>query len=192
MGGKNQQPVGVLAADGAVLRRHEQPLHELRRREVQYIAGAPYVGANVLMMPGPGGYLGEFMAWDRDDRQEGLGDQGAVSGLERRARHRRRGRVLRDAGRLVQGGRRRNRRAPLEVQAAAPASIGNPITYIGPGREAVRRDYSGVGGWFGLPVAANLSSRRPVRSAGGRRRGVRSGPRQGHRWAASLHVFALE
>ena len=32
--------------------------------EVKYMAGAPYVGANVLMFPGPGGHLGEFMAWD--------------------------------------------------------------------------------------------------------------------------------
>ena len=32
--------------------------------EVRYIAGAPYVGANVRIFAGPGGYQGEFMAWD--------------------------------------------------------------------------------------------------------------------------------
>ena len=32
--------------------------------EVKYTAGAPYVGANVLMFPGRGGHLGELLAWD--------------------------------------------------------------------------------------------------------------------------------
>lgn len=32
--------------------------------EVGYIAGTPYVGATVDMFAGPGGYRGEFMAWD--------------------------------------------------------------------------------------------------------------------------------
>ncbi len=32
--------------------------------EVAYIAGTPYVGATVDMYAGPGGYRGEFMAWD--------------------------------------------------------------------------------------------------------------------------------
>src|SRR5204862_4905213 len=32
--------------------------------EVGYIAGTPYVGAEVMMYPGPGGNRGEFMAWD--------------------------------------------------------------------------------------------------------------------------------
>ena len=31
---------------------------------VNYIAGTPYLGASVRMYPGPGGYQGEFMAWD--------------------------------------------------------------------------------------------------------------------------------
>ncbi len=32
--------------------------------EVNYIAGTPYLGASVRMYPGPGGYQGEFIAWD--------------------------------------------------------------------------------------------------------------------------------
>lgn len=31
---------------------------------VSYIAGTPYLGASVRMYPGPGGYQGEFIAWD--------------------------------------------------------------------------------------------------------------------------------
>jgi alcohol dehydrogenase (cytochrome c) len=32
--------------------------------ETSYIAGTPYVGAEVMMYPGPGGNRGEFLAWD--------------------------------------------------------------------------------------------------------------------------------
>jgi len=32
--------------------------------DVRYIAGTPYVGATADMFAGPGGYRGEFMAWD--------------------------------------------------------------------------------------------------------------------------------
>ena len=44
--------------------------------EVKYQAGQPYVGAIVVSQPGPGGNRGEFIAWDPNDRQEGLGHQG--------------------------------------------------------------------------------------------------------------------
>ena len=62
-------------------------------------------------MPGPGGHRGEFTAWDPVSGKKVVGDQGELPGLERRARHRGRRRLLRHDGRLVQGGRR-----------AAPAS----------------------------------------------------------------------
>jgi alcohol dehydrogenase (cytochrome c) len=32
--------------------------------EANYIAGTPYLGADVRMYPGPGGYQGELVAWD--------------------------------------------------------------------------------------------------------------------------------
>ena len=32
--------------------------------EANYIAGTPYLGADVKMYPGPGGYQGELVAWD--------------------------------------------------------------------------------------------------------------------------------
>jgi hypothetical protein len=33
-------------------------------QEANYIAGTPYVGANVRIFAGPGGNRGEFSAWD--------------------------------------------------------------------------------------------------------------------------------
>ena len=38
--------------------------------DVGYIAGTPYVGATVDMFAGPGGYRGEFMAWDPVQRKK--------------------------------------------------------------------------------------------------------------------------
>ena len=32
--------------------------------QTNYIAGTPYVGADVIMKPGPGGNRGELTAWD--------------------------------------------------------------------------------------------------------------------------------
>jgi glucose dehydrogenase len=32
--------------------------------EANYIAGTPYLGADVRMYPGPGNYQGELVAWD--------------------------------------------------------------------------------------------------------------------------------
>ena len=37
---------------------------------VGYIAGTPFVGATVDMYAGPGGYRGEFMAWDPVQRKK--------------------------------------------------------------------------------------------------------------------------
>jgi alcohol dehydrogenase (cytochrome c) len=37
---------------------------------VGYIAGTPFVGAEVDMYAGPGGYRGEFMAWDVIERKK--------------------------------------------------------------------------------------------------------------------------
>ena len=41
--------------------------------EVGYIAGTPFVGATVDMYAGPGGYRGEFMAWDPVQQEESRG-----------------------------------------------------------------------------------------------------------------------
>ena len=107
--------------------------------EANYIAGTPYLGADVKMYPGPGGYQGELVAWDVAHNRKAWGvKEDEVSRLQRRARHRRRRRVLRDDGRMVQGGRRANRDRALEV----PRRVGHrrqPDHLSRAGRQAVRR-----------------------------------------------------
>ena len=43
---------------------------DFKTAEVGYIAGTPYVGATVDMYAGPGGYRGEFAAWDPVKRKK--------------------------------------------------------------------------------------------------------------------------
>ena len=93
-----------------------------RPTQASYIAGTPYVGADVKMYAGPGGHRGVFTAWDPVARAQGLGDRGELPGLERRARHRRRRRVLRHHGRLVQGGRRAGAASCCGSSRPAPGS----------------------------------------------------------------------
>ena len=94
----HQQPVHGLRGHRGQLHRG----HAVRRREREDArrAGRPPRRAHGV---GP------------RDRQEGVGDQGELPGLERRRRHRRRRRLLRDDGRLVQGGGRAHRRGAVAV-----------------------------------------------------------------------------
>src|SRR4029450_1290631 len=64
MGGKNQQPVSYSPLTKLIYAGTNNLCMNYEGVEVQYIAGAPSVGANVRIFPGPGGYQGEFMAWD--------------------------------------------------------------------------------------------------------------------------------
>ena len=129
--------------------------HALRRRR----------GAHVK--PGPGGHRGEFTAWDIRAGREVWTHQGELPGLERRARHRRRRRLLRHDGRLVQSRRRAHRRAACGSSRPASGIIGQPTTYRGPDGKQYVAILSGVGGWAGAIVVGRPRRRAtaPPRSA---------------------------
>ena len=110
-GAKDWNPSAYSPRTGLLYIPHENLCMDWENVQANYIAGTPYVGANVVMKAGPGGNRGEFTAWDPVAAQAGVEDQGRPAAVERRARHRRRPGLLRNHGRLVQGGGR-----------AAPAS----------------------------------------------------------------------
>ena len=64
MGGKNQQPAAFSPSTKLIYAGINNLCMNYEGVEVQYIAGAPYVGANVRIFAGPGGNQGEFIAWD--------------------------------------------------------------------------------------------------------------------------------
>lgn len=49
---------------------HQHLCMDFKTGEVGYIAGTPYVGATLNMYAGPGGYRGEFAAWDPVKRKK--------------------------------------------------------------------------------------------------------------------------
>ena len=134
--------------------------------EVKYTAGQPYVGAIVRMFPGPGGNRGEFIAWDPTTGKKVWGIKENLAGLGRRARHGRRRRLLRHDGRLAQGGRCQRPAKSLWKFKTPSGIIGNPMTYIGPDGKQYVAVLSGIGGWAGIGVAADIGAEDPTAGLG--------------------------
>ncbi|HEY6434920.1 MAG TPA: PQQ-dependent dehydrogenase, methanol/ethanol family [Acetobacteraceae bacterium] len=63
-GAKDWQPSAWSPRTHLLYVPHQHLCMNWKTAEVGYIAGTPYVGATVDMFAGPGGYRGEFMAWD--------------------------------------------------------------------------------------------------------------------------------
>ena len=77
MGGKDQQPAAYSPRTGLFYVPTNNICMDYEGWDVSYIAGVPYVGANVKMFPGPGGNRGEFIA--------GIRSPTARSGASRRS-----------------------------------------------------------------------------------------------------------
>jgi len=63
-GAKDWNPSSFSPQTGLLYIPHENMCMDWMSMEVSYIAGTPYVGAQVHMKPGPGGHRGELTAWD--------------------------------------------------------------------------------------------------------------------------------
>ena len=63
-GAKDWQPSAFSPRTGLLYIPHNNLCMDFQGMEANYIAGTPYVGANVRMYAGPGGHRGEFTAWD--------------------------------------------------------------------------------------------------------------------------------
>jgi PQQ-dependent dehydrogenase (methanol/ethanol family) len=157
--------------------------------EANYIAGTPYLGADVKMFPGPGGYQGELEAWDFRTGKKvwGLKDDKfpVYSG------------VLSTAGDLVFYGtmegwfRAVNARTGdlLWQFKTGSGIIGNPMTYIGPDGKQYVAVYSGIGGWMGAAAFASVSSDDNTAALGitGAMKGIKEYSAAGD----TLYVFSL-
>ena len=126
--------------------------------EANYIAGTPYVGANVKMYAGPGGHRGEFAAWDpiKAVKVWSLKENFPVwSG------------ALSTGGDVVFYGTMDGwfkavdaRNGSLLWQFKVGSGIiGQPVTYRGPDGKQYVAVLSGVGGWAGAIVAGDLDPR---------------------------------
>src|SRR4029434_613757 len=63
-GAKDWQPTAFSSRTGLLYIPHQNLCQDEEGVEANYIAGTPYVGENVKMYAGPGGYRGELCAWN--------------------------------------------------------------------------------------------------------------------------------
>lgn len=133
--------------------------------QVNYIAGTPFVGANVIFKAGPGGYRGFLQAWDPvsgktvwQDRENFPVWSGTVA----------------TAGNLVFYGTMDGWFKAVDATTGrllwkfktGSGIIGQPVAYRGPdGREYVAV-MSGVGGWSGVIVPGHLNPADPTAALG--------------------------
>jgi lanthanide-dependent methanol dehydrogenase len=157
-GGKDWQPSAFSPRTGLLYIPHNNLCQDEEGVEANYIAGTPFVGANVRMYAGPGGHRGEVSAWDP------VANRAVWTIKERFPAW---SGALATAGDVVFYGTMEGWFKAVHARTGkllwrfktGSGIIGQPIAYRGPdGREYVAV-LSGVGGWAGAIVAADLDPR---------------------------------
>jgi PQQ-dependent dehydrogenase (methanol/ethanol family) len=157
-GTKDWQPSAFSPRTGLIYITHQNLCMDFEGVEANYIAGTPFVGANVKMYPGPGGHRGEVTAWDPVNGRAvwKIREHFPVwSG------------ALATAGDLVFYGtmdgwaKAIDARTGTEVWKFKTGSgiIAPPITYRGPDGKQYVAFVAGVGGWAGAIVSGDLDPR---------------------------------
>ncbi|HTL43362.1 MAG TPA: PQQ-dependent dehydrogenase, methanol/ethanol family [Vicinamibacterales bacterium] len=134
--------------------------------EANYIAGTPYLGADVKMYPGPGGYQGELVAWDVAHAKKAWGVKDAVLPVYSG--------VLATGGDVVFYGTLEGWFVALDARTGTElwkfhtgsGIIANPITFLGPDGKQYVAIYSGVGGWMGAVAFPSISADDPYAGLG--------------------------
>ena len=156
--------------------------------QVNYIAGTPYIGARVRMYPGPGGYQGEFIAWDVATEKKVWsikdGSFPIYSG------------VLTTGGDVAFYGTMDGWFRAVDDRTGkilwqfktASGIVGNPMTFVGPDGKQYVAIYSGIGGWMGAVALPWISTDDPYSGLGtvGAMRGIKAATTPG----SMLYVFS--
>ena len=133
--------------------------------EANYIEGTPYLGADVLMYPGPGDFRGEVVGWD-------LATQRRVWAV--REPFPVNGGMLATSGDLVFYGTMDGWFKALDARTGAElwkfklasGVVANPITYRGPDGQQYVAVYAGIGGWLGINAFPLISADDPTAALG--------------------------
>ena len=100
-GAKDWQPSSFSPRTGLVYVPHENMCMDEQYSDANYIAGTPYIGATVRYYAGPGGNMGEIMAWDPIAGKKVWTIPDKYPTVERNRGHRGRSGFLWNARRLV-------------------------------------------------------------------------------------------
>ena len=157
-GAKDWQPSSYSPRTHLLYIPHNNLCMDYEGLEVSYIAGTPYVGANVVYKPGPGGNQGEVTAWDPVAARPAwkIAERfPAWSG------------TLATAGDLVFYGTMEGWFKAVDARSGqvlwqfktGSGIIGQPISYRGPDGHQYIAVFSGIGGWPGAVVVNDLDTR---------------------------------
>jgi len=157
-GAKDWQPSAWSPRTKLLYIPHNNLCQDATTAETSYIAGTPYVGAEVKMKPGPGGHRGEFTAWDPVARRK------AWSTIERFPVW---SGALVTAGGLVFYGTMDGWFKALDAKDGKlvwqfktdSGVIGQPVSYRGPDGKQYVAVMDGVGGWAGAVVSNDIDVR---------------------------------
>jgi lanthanide-dependent methanol dehydrogenase len=187
-GAKDWQPAAWSPRTRLLYIPHQNLCQDEMTYEASYIAGTPFVGADVKMYPGPGGHRGVFTAWDPIAGRKAweirenfpvwsgalvtAGDvafYGTMDGWFKAVDAR--------SGKL------------LWQHKTSSGIIGQPMTYRGPDGRQYVAILAGVGGWSGAIVSAKLDPQDATAALGfvGAMRDLPDVTRRGGR----LYIFAL-
>jgi lanthanide-dependent methanol dehydrogenase len=154
-GAKDWSPSAFSHRTGLLYIPHNNLCMDWGIMEVSYIAGTPYVGAEVRMKPGPGGHMGEFSAWDIHEGREvwTIAERFPVWGG-----------AIATAGNLVFYGNMEGWFKAVHAETGellwqfktGSGIVGQPTTYRGPDGRQYVAILSGVGGWAGAVVSGDL------------------------------------
>jgi lanthanide-dependent methanol dehydrogenase len=156
-GGKDWQPSAFSPLTRLIYIPHQNLCQDEEARPANYIAGTPYVGANVKMFAGAGGYRGAMTAWDPIAGRpvwEVHENFPVWSG------------ALATAGKLVFYGTMDGWFKALDAGTGnllwkykvGSGIIGQPTTYRGPDGKQYVAVLAGVGGWAGGVVSGKLDT----------------------------------
>jgi lanthanide-dependent methanol dehydrogenase len=157
-GAKDWQPSAWSPRTRLLYIPHQNLCQDELAAQVSYIAGTPYVGADVKMYAGPGGHRGVFTAWDplAGRKVWEIPENFPVwSG------------ALATAGDVVFYGTMDGWFKAVDARTGkqlwqfktVSGVIGQPVSYRGPDGNQYIAVLAGVGGWAGAVVAANLDAR---------------------------------
>ena len=157
-GMKDWQPSAYSPKTGLLYIPHQNLCMDEEGLAANYIAGTPYVGMNVKMYAGPGGYRGIFQAWNPVTGKEVWSikeDLPIWSG------------TVVTAGDVAFYGTMDGWFKAIDARNGAvlwqfktgSGIIGQPVTYRGPDGHQYVAILSGIGGWPGALVSAGLDAR---------------------------------
>jgi lanthanide-dependent methanol dehydrogenase len=187
-GGKNQQPAAFSPQTGLFYVPTNNLCMDFQARAVTYIAGTPFIGGNAPEKGGPGGYRGEFIAWDATTGTKiwGIKEPYPVWGG-----------ALATAGGVVFYGTLDGWFKAVDARSGkvlwqfkvGSGVVGNPVTYTGPDGKQYVAIYAGIGGDMGLLIAGDVAASLPydVRERGTTLPDIS----RWTSWGGELFVFSL-